>query len=283
MWFDSPGVRALIELALTEDVGTGDHATEATIDPEQSGRALVRAKCHTIVCGGPLFGVVMRRVDPETRVEILVADGSAVQPGTVVLAVEGRLASILTAERTALNFLQRLSGIAAQTRAFVDAVGGHKARIADTRKTLPGYRALDKYAVRTGGGANHRTALDAGILVKENHTAAAGSVTAAIRRARNIGSHLLKVEVEVETLADLDEALAAGAEVVLLDNMTTAQLREAVRHVAGRALTEASGNMTLQRIAEVAATGVDFISVGGLTHSVMAADFSLRIEPQSRA
>jgi nicotinate-nucleotide pyrophosphorylase (carboxylating) len=162
-------------------------------------------------------------------------------------------------------------------------VGVHKARIADTRKTLPGYRALDKYAVRTGGGANHRTALDAGILVKENHTAAAGSVTAAIRRARNVGSHLLKVEVEVETLADLDEALAAGAEVVLLDNMTTAQLHEAVRHVAGRALTEASGNMTLERIAEVAATGVDFISVGALTHSVMAADFSLRIEPQSRA
>lgn len=283
MWFDSPGIRALVELALTEDVGTGDHATDATIDPEQRGRALVRAKSSSILCGGALFSLVMRRVDPETRVDILEPDGTPVEPGAVVLAVEGRLASILTAERTALNFLQRLSGIAAQTRAFVDAVGVHQARIADTRKTLPGYRALDKYAVRTGGGANHRTALDAGILVKENHTAAAGSVTAAIRRARSVGSHLLKVEVEVETLADLDEALAAGAEVVLLDNMTTSQLHEAVRHVAGRALTEASGNITLQRVAEVAATGVDFISVGALTHSVVAADFSLRIEPQARA
>jgi nicotinate-nucleotide pyrophosphorylase (carboxylating) len=283
MWFDSPGIRALVELALTEDVGTGDHATEATIDGTRHGSALVTAKSRAIFCGGPLFALVLHRVDPGLRIRQRVEEGAAVERGDVVLEVEGRLGSILTGERTALNFLQRLSGIATQTRAFVEAVQPHPTRIADTRKTLPGYRSLDKYAVRMGGGTNHRTALDAGILVKENHTMAAGSVQEAIRRARLVGSHLLKVEVEVETLADLDAALHAGAEVVLLDNMTTAQLREAVARVAGRALTEASGNMTLERVAEVAATGVDLISVGALTHSVTAADFSLRIQPPVQA
>ena len=283
MWFDSPGVRALIELALSEDVGTGDHATEATLDPQRVGRARVTAKSASVFCGGPLFALVLKRVDPEVKVVQRVPEGASVARGEVVLSIEGRLASILTGERTALNYLQRLSGIATQTRAFVQAVQPFQTRIADTRKTLPGYRALDKYAVRMGGGSNHRTALDAGILVKENHTMAAGSVQQAIRQARLVGSHLLKVEVEVESLADLDAALQAGAEVVLLDNMTMAQLREAVARVAGRALIEASGNMTLDRVAEVAATGVDLISVGALTHSVMAADFSLRIEPDLEA
>lgn len=278
MWFDAPGVRALIELALSEDVGTGDHATEATLDRQRLGRAHVTAKSRSVFCGGPLFTLVLQRVDPEVKVVQRVQEGAAVERGDVVLDIEGRLASILTGERTALNFLQRLSGIATQTRDFVHAVQPHPTRIADTRKTLPGYRALDKYAVRMGGGSNHRTALDAGILLKENHTMAAGSVREAIQRARRVGSHLLKVEVEVETLADLDAALQAGAEVVLLDNMTIAQLHEAVARVAGRALIEASGNMTLDRVAEVAATGVDLISVGALTHSVTAADFSLRIE-----
>lgn len=277
MWFDAPNIRALVELALTEDVGTGDHATLATVAPDARGRAVVRAKSEAVFCGGPLFTQVLQRVDPEIRVQSLVAEGARVTAGTIVLEIHGRLGAILTGERTALNFLQRLSGIATQTRAFVDAVAGTRARITDTRKTLPGYRSLDKYAVRTGGGTNHRTALDAGILVKENHTTAAGSVGGAVERARQVGSHLLKVEVEVETLADLDAALTAGAEVVLLDNMTTAQLREAVARVAGRALIEASGNMTLERVAEVAATGVDLISVGALTHSVRAADFSLRL------
>jgi nicotinate-nucleotide pyrophosphorylase (carboxylating) len=277
MWFDAPNIRALVELALTEDVGTGDHATLATVAPDALGRAVVRAKSEAVFCGGPLFGQVLQRVDPAIRVHALIAEGARVQAGTIVLEIHGRLGGILTGERTALNFLQRLSGIATQTRAFVDAVAGTRTRITDTRKTLPGYRSLDKYAVRTGGGTNHRTALDAGILVKENHTTAAGSVGGAVERARQVGSHLLKVEVEVETLADLDAALAAGAEVVLLDNMTTAQLREAVARVAGRALIEASGNMTLERVAEVAATGVDLISVGALTHSVRAADFSLRL------
>ncbi|MFZ4577725.1 MAG: carboxylating nicotinate-nucleotide diphosphorylase [Myxococcota bacterium] len=280
MWFDSPPVRTLVDLALAEDIGTGDHATLATIGPEQQGRATVRAKSDAVVCGLPLFALVMHRVDPALTVQPLCAEGTAVAAGTPVLEVGGRLASILTAERTALNFLQRLSGIATQTRAFVNAVRPYPTRIADTRKTLPGFRSLDKYAVRTGGGVNHRTALDAGILVKENHMLAAGSITAAVLGARAVGSHLLKIEVEVESLADLQEALTAGAEVILLDNMTLDQLRQAVQLVAGRALLEASGNMTLDRVNAVAATGVDLISVGALTHSVAAADFSLRLHAE---
>lgn len=278
MWFDTPALRTLIDLALAEDVGTGDHATEATLDRQRLGRASVRAKSDAVLCGGEVFALVMRRFDPRIAVRCLLPDGALVAPGTVAIELDGPLASILTAERIALNFLQRMSGIATLTRTYVLATAPHKARIADTRKTLPGYRALDKYAVRVGGGHNHRTALDAGILIKENHTAAAGSVQRAVLQAREVGSHLLRVEVEVESLADLHEALAAGAEVVLLDNMDTALLAQAVRQTAGRAILEASGNMTLARIAEVAATGVDFISVGALTHSVQAADFSLRIE-----
>jgi nicotinate-nucleotide pyrophosphorylase (carboxylating) len=280
MWFDSPPVRTLVDLALAEDIGTGDHATLATIGPEQQGRATVRAKSDAVVCGLPLFALVMHRVDPALTVRLLCAEGTAVAAGAPVLEVGGRLASILTAERTALNFLQRLSGIATQTRAFVDAVRPYPTRIADTRKTLPGFRSLDKYAVRTGGGVNHRTALDAGVLIKENHTLAAGSITAAVLGARAVGSHLLKVEVEVESLADLQEALTAGAEAILLDNMTLDQLRQAVQLVAGRALLEASGNMTLDRVNVVAATGVNLISVGALTHSVTAADFSLRLHAE---
>lgn len=278
MWFDTPALRTLIDLALTEDVGTGDHATEATLDPQRQGRATVRAKSAAVMCGGPVFALAMRRYDPTLEITLLTAEGSHVSPGTTVIEIRGPLTSILTAERTALNFLQRMSGIATATHAYVAATRPHQAKIADTRKTLPGYRALDKYAVRVGGGHNHRTALDAGILIKENHTMAAGSVAQAVVAARGVGSHLLRVEVEVESLADLEEALAAGAEVVLLDNMDTATLRQAVLQTAGRALLEASGNMTLARIPEVAATGVDYISVGALTHSVEAADFSLRLD-----
>lgn len=278
MWFEHPQVRALIEMALSEDVGTGDHATLACLDPAQQGVAWVRAKGPAVLCGAPLFAQVLQRVDPRIDVEILVAEGQAVAVGQPVLRIAGSLASILTGERTGLNFLQRMSGIATQTRAFVEAVAGTGARITDTRKTLPGYRSLDKYAVRMGGGHNHRTALDAGILVKENHTHAAGSIGEAVRRARGVGSHLLRVEVEVETLDGLLQALQAGAEVVLLDNMDAATLVKAVEINAKRALLEASGNMTLDRVRAVAETGVDLISVGALTHSVVAADLSLRIE-----
>ncbi len=278
MWFEHPQVRALVEMALTEDIGTGDHATLACLDSGQLGEAWVRAKGPAVLCGAPLFAQVLQRVDPRLGVEILVAEGQEVQAGQPVLRISGSLAAILTGERTGLNFLQRMSGIATQTRAFVDAVAGTGARITDTRKTLPGYRNLDKYAVRMGGGYNHRTALDAGILVKENHTHAAGSIGEAVRRARGVGSHLLRVEVEVETLKGLREALQAGAEVILLDNMDRGTLLQAVEINAKRALLEASGNMTLDRVRAVAETGVDLISVGALTHSVVAADLSLRIQ-----
>jgi len=277
MWFDTPHLRSLIDLALTEDIGTGDHATLATIAADQRGIAMVTAKSAAVLCGVPVFAQVMRRVDPELEIAPLCMEGSQVAAGTEVALVRGRLQSILTAERTALNFLQRMTGIATLTRAYSDAVAPYPTRIADTRKTLPGFRALDKYAVRVGGGVNHRTALDAGILVKENHTAALGSVSEAVERARAVGSHLLRVEVEVESLADLDEAIQAGAEVVLLDNMDLDMLQAAVQQVAGRALIEASGSMTLDRVNAVAATGVDLISVGALTHSVVAADLSLRL------
>lgn len=278
MWFEHPQIRALVEMALAEDVGSGDHATMACLQPQAQGVAWVRAKAPAVLCGAPLFAQVLQRVDPQVCVERLAEEGQQVAPGQKVLRITGSLASILTGERTALNFLQRLSGIATQTHAFVAAVAGTGARIADTRKTLPGYRVLDKYAVRMGGGSNHRTALDAGILIKENHTHAAGSITAAVLAARKVGSHLLRVEVEVESLDGLREALAAGAEVVLLDNMDLPTLRQAVQLTAGRALLEASGNMSLERVRAVAETGVDLISVGALTHSVIAADLSLRIE-----
>lgn len=278
MWFDHPHIRQLVELALAEDIGTGDHATEAAIPRDASGLARVKAKSAAVLCGGPLFGQVMTRVDPDLRVALLHADGARLQAGEVAIEIRGRLSSILTAERTALNFLQRMSGVATLTHAYAQAIAGTAARVADTRKTLPGFRSLDKYAVRTGGGTNHRTALDAGILIKENHTHAAGSIAAAVQGARRVGSHLLRVEVEVESLADLELALAAGAEVVLLDNMDLATLRQAVQITNGRALLEASGNMTLERVRSVAETGVDLISVGALTHSAVAADFSLRLQ-----
>ncbi|MEY3011309.1 MAG: hypothetical protein RIT45_44 [Pseudomonadota bacterium] len=278
MWFDTPAIRTLIDLALQEDVGVGDAATQATVGLQQRGRALVRAKADVVFCGGPLFAAVMRRVDPTLVVTLLAEEGARLGRGDEAIVIEGAIASILVAERTALNFLQRLSGIAAATRAAVDAVDGTGVTILDTRKTLPGFRSLDKYAVRVGGGGNHRSALDAGILLKENHLAAAGGVEPAVRAAKRAASHLLKVEVEIERLDQLQGAIDAGADIVMLDNMSNEQMREAVRFGAGRVQFEASGNMTLDRLRGVAETGIDFISIGGLTHTVVAADLSLRID-----
>ncbi|MCO4759945.1 MAG: carboxylating nicotinate-nucleotide diphosphorylase [Myxococcales bacterium] len=278
MWFDTPAIRTLIDLALTEDIGTGDAATLTTVDPELMGSAGVWAKSEAIIAGGPLFALVMQRLDPTLVVTQHVAEGQRVTPGTRVLTIVGRVSAILTAERLALNFIGRMSGIATYARACADAVAHTDTIILDTRKTLPGFRSLDKYAVRTGGCGNHRTALDAGILIKENHIMAAGGVAQAVKRARSGGSHLLKVEVELEALSQLEAAIAAGADVVMLDNMTTAELSEGVTQVAGRVQIEASGNMTLPRLAEVAETGVDFISLGGLTHTVTVADLSLRLD-----
>jgi len=267
----------LLRAALAEDVGAGDVTTLATVPADRQGEASIRAKAAGVICGLPVAARVFVLVEPRVRFTPEVAEGARVAPGDLVARLEGPARGILTGERVALNLLQHLSGIATRTAGFVARVQGTKARIVDTRKTLPGLRALAKYAVRVGGGHNHRYGLYDGVLIKENHIAAAGGVGEAVRRARAYAPHTGRIEVEVERLDQIDEALAAGADVLLLDNMELATLREAVRRVAGRALLEASGNMTEERVAEVAAAGVDLISVGALTHSVTALDLSLRL------
>jgi nicotinate-nucleotide pyrophosphorylase (carboxylating) len=275
--FAHPAVARLITMALEEDLGRGDVTTLATIPPDRPAQGKITAKADLTVAGLPLVEQVLKAADPAAGVHALVAEGSAVKKGTVVAELWGNAASLLIAERTVLNFLQHLSGVATLTRRFVDAVAGTKCKIVDTRKTLPGFRLLDKYAVTRGGGTNHRMGLDDGILIKDNHIAVCGGVGAAVGQARSRASALLRIEVECTTLAEVQEALDARADIVLLDNMTTPQMHEAVQLVKGRALLEASGNMSLERVREVAETGVNFISVGALTHSASAADLSMSI------
>ncbi len=268
----------LIRLALAEDIGTGDRTTLATIDAGSVARATLLAKQPLIVAGMPFFERVFALLDPTVVVRPLVAEGTAVADRALIGELRGPARSVLTGERTALNILQRLSGTATETRRCVEAVAGMTTRIADTRKTTPGMRVMQKYAVKVGGGANHRFGLDSGIMIKDNHIAACGSITAAVAKARAEVPHVLGIEVETTNLVEVDEAIAAGADVVLLDNMSTADMAEAVRRCGAsphRIVTEASGNMTLDRLAEVATTGVDVISVGALTHSAAAADISL--------
>jgi len=235
----------------------------------------LRTRLAGVIAGLGVAEAVFRRLDPQVVFEQGVAEGEEVVAGTVLATVRGRARALLSGERVALNFLQHLSGIATFTRAYVRAIAGTRARIVDTRKTTPGLRMLEKYAVRVGGGHNHRFGLSDGVLVKDNHLTVVGSLTQAIRRARQKVHHLLRVEVEVESLDQVREALAAGADILLLDNMSLEALREAVRLAQGRALTEASGGITLDNVAAVAATGVDFISVGALTHSAPALDIGL--------
>lgn len=275
--FDHPAVVRLIALALEEDLGRGDVTTLATIPPDRAARGKITAKADLTIASLPLVGQILKVVDPVAGVRLLATEGSAVKRGAAVVELWGNAAALLTAERTILNFLQHLSGVATLTRRFVDAVAGTHCKIIDTRKTLPGFRLLDKYAVTQGGGANHRLGLDDGILIKDNHIAVCGGVGAAIRQARSRASALLRIEVECTTLAEVQEALDARADILLLDNMTTQQMGEAVRLVSGRALLEASGNMSLERVREVAETGVDFISVGALTHSAPAVDLSMAV------
>ena len=273
----SPHLDRLLDLALEEDLGPGDVTTQALIPPEQRGEAHIRAKERLVVAGLPVAARVFRKLDPEVRFHPQVAEGQEVQPGTVLAALQGPLAPILTGERVALNFLMRLSGIATFTRKMVQAVAGYPVALVDTRKTTPGWRALEKYAVRLGGGANHRFGLYDGVLIKNNHLTAVGSITAAIRQARENTHHLLKIEVEVTDLAGLKEALDAGADIIMLDNLDDATLAQAVKLTGGRALLEASGGMTLERLPKVAATGINLISMGALTHSAPAVDIHLRV------
>jgi nicotinate-nucleotide pyrophosphorylase (carboxylating) len=278
--FLPPGTERLIDLALEEDLGRGDLTTDAVIGPTARGRGTIVAREAVIVAGLAVAARVFQRVDPRTTLAPLVADGQAVAAGGVLLSVEGSARALLRAERTALNFLQRLSGIATRTHQFAAAVAGTRTRIADTRKTYPGARMLEKAAVRAGGGSNHRFDLGSGILIKDNHLAIAGSIAEAIRRARVLAPHGMKVELEVDTLAQLDEALAAGVDIVLLDNFDDQAVAAAINRVAGaspRPQVEVSGGITLERVRKLAELGVDIISVGGLTHSARAVDLSLEL------
>jgi nicotinate-nucleotide pyrophosphorylase (carboxylating) len=270
-------VDRLIELALEEDVGPGDVTTQALIAPERTGSAQIRAKERLVVAGLPVAQKVFRKLDPQVQFVPVAAEGQEVFRGDTLAEIQGPLAAILTGERTALNFLMRLSGIATFTRKMVSAVSGFPAAVVDTRKTMPGWRTLDKYAVRLGGGANHRFGLFDGVLIKNNHLTAVGSVSQAVRLAREHTHHLLKIEVEVASLAELEEALTAKADIIMLDNMDEAAMAQAVAITAGRALLEASGSMTLERLPRVAATGVNLISMGALTHSAPAVDIHLRL------
>jgi len=264
-------------MALEEDLGRGDVTTLATIPSDRVARGKITAKADVTVAGLPLVEKVLHTVDPATRVQLLVAEGSQVKKGDVVLELWGDATALLIAERTLLNFLQHLSGVATLTRKFVEAIAGTNCKIIDTRKTLPGFRLLDKYAVTQGGGVNHRMGLDDGVLIKDNHIAVCGGVGAAVRQARSRASALLRIEVECTNLEEVQEAIEAHADIILLDNMSTRMMRDAVRLVQKRALLEASGNMNVERVREVADTGVDFISVGALTHSAPAVDLSMTI------
>jgi nicotinate-nucleotide pyrophosphorylase (carboxylating) len=273
----SPLIDRLIDLALEEDLGPGDITTQALIPPELRGEAHIRAKADLVVAGLPVAARVFHKLDGNLVFEAQVADGQAVGPGTVLARLTGLVASILTGERVALNFLQRLSGIATMTRAMAAQVAGSPAVLVDTRKTTPGWRVLEKYAVRQGGGQNHRLGLYDGVLIKNNHLSAVGGIREAVERAKAGGHHLLKVEVEVTDLQGLEEALNAGADLILLDNMDDATLEKAVQQTRGRAQLEASGSMTKDRLPRVAATGVNLISMGALTHSAPAVDIHLRL------
>jgi len=263
--------------ALAEDVGEGD-LTAALIATGRRARARVLARETAVICGGPWVEAAVRQVDPEATVHWLVREGMRSVADQVVLEIEGSARGLLTAERTALNFLQLLSAVATKTAIYVEAVKGTRAQIVDTRKTLPGLRLAQKYAVRVGGGVNHRIGLHDAILIKENHIAAAGGVTQVLKAAALVAAKASFVEIEVETLAQLDEALANGATMILLDNMDLPTLREAVRINNARAILEISGGVTLDSVRALAETGVDRISIGALTKDVKAVDFSMRLK-----
>ncbi|HEY7186515.1 MAG TPA: carboxylating nicotinate-nucleotide diphosphorylase [Vicinamibacterales bacterium] len=269
--------RDLVRQALDEDIGRGDITTRATIDPAQRARAIILAKSPCVLAGLDVALEAFRQLDPDVSIRVDRADGSRCDAGTVVATIEGRASALLTAERTALNFLQRLTGIATLTHAFVERAAD-RITVLDTRKTTPLMRDLEKYAVRVGGGTNHRQGLHDGILIKDNHVRLAGGVQQAIARMREVGESL-PIEVEAQSLAQVDDALAAGAEIVLLDNLSNPEIFDAVSRCRGRAKTEISGGVTLARMADLAASGADYVSIGALTHSAPAADLSFEIEP----
>jgi nicotinate-nucleotide pyrophosphorylase (carboxylating) len=272
-------IEPIVRHALLEDLGrAGDITSEATIPADRQARVVAVARGPGVIAGLTAGLMAFSLFDPSLTVTALAADGDRVQKGARLATVEGRARSILSAERVALNLLGQLSGVASATARFVDAVKGTKARIICTRKTTPGLRALEKFAVRCGGGVNHRFGLDDGILIKDNHIAIAGGVRAALEAAKRHAGHMVRIECEVDSLAQLEEALSAGANAILLDNMTPSTLRDAVRINAGRAVLEASGGVTLETVRAIAETGVDLISTGWITHSAPALDVALDFE-----
>jgi len=279
---NTPQIKRLIRQAIAEDFSQGDMTTEALIPETSQSKALVTAKARGIIAGTEVAKQVFLKVDPKLEVDILIKDGAEVKLGDVIARIEGRTASILKAERVALNFLQRLSGIASETARYVQAVKGLPVLITDTRKTSPGLRTLEKYAVRVGGGKNHRMHLADGILIKDNHIAVLRrrglSIKEIVAKARHKASPELKIEVEVKTPEEAIQAAEAGADIVMLDNMNLKDMRQAVRLIKGRALIEASGGTTLESVRDVAETGVDLISIGALTHSPKALDISLELD-----
>lgn len=273
-----PGIyREIVRRALAEDFGWGDVTTEGVIDRDQKARGIILAKSYCVIAGLDIASEAFRQMDPGVVVTVRCHDGDRCEPSTLVAEYRGHAAPMLTAERTALNFLQRLSGIATLTRQFVDAASG-RITVLDTRKTTPLLRALEKYAVRAGGGENHRNGLDDGILIKDNHIRMAGDVEKAVTRMRKANREM-PTEVEAESLEQVDAALRAGADIVLLDNLSTSDIIEAVKRCRDVAKTEISGGVTLSRMRELSATGADFVSIGALTHSAPAADLSFEIEP----
>ncbi|MSP48094.1 MAG: carboxylating nicotinate-nucleotide diphosphorylase [Alphaproteobacteria bacterium] len=269
-------VEPVVRAALIEDLGrAGDITTAAVVPAAARASGAIAARQAGVVAGIDCVLAAFRLIDPAVEVSVHHGDGSPIAAGTVVATVAGSARAVLTAERVALNFLCQLSGVATATAGLVDAVRGHRARITCTRKTTPGLRALEKMAIRAGGGVSHRFGLDDGVLIKDNHIVAAGGIAVAVERARRAIGHMVKVEVEVDTLAELEIALSAGVDAVLLDNMRPAMLAEAVSMIGGRAISEASGRITRETVAAVAAAGVDVVSAGWLTHSAPAVDFGL--------
>ncbi len=268
----------LIELALNEDVADGDITTDNLIPASDRRKAKMVAKAEGVIAGLEVAETVFRKLDPHLKWEVKVADGGKVKKGDLIVEFEGTYRALLTGERTALNFLQRMSGIATMSNRYAEAVSDFKTVILDTRKTLPGFRLLDKYSVKTGGASNHRIGLYDMVMIKDNHIEVAGGITQAVNEIKPKIADGIKIEIETTTLAQVQEAIDAGADIIMLDNMDNTSMKQAVELVAGRAKTEASGNMTLERLREVAATGVDYISIGALTHSVQALDISQRLE-----
>ncbi len=268
-------IERIVRTALEEDIGLGDVTTEVTVAQDTVARAELVAKENFTLAGLDVAAEVFRTLDPAVRFEKILTDGRSVRKGEVLAWLKGQASVLLQGERVALNLLQRMSGIASLTAKYVAEVAGTGVIIVDTRKTVPGLRALDKYSVRMGGGRNHRIGLFDGVLIKENHIAAAGGIAAAIERAKERIPHTLKIEIETRNLTEVEEALLSGADIIMLDNMSLDDMRQGVDLIAGKALVEASGGVNLERVRDIAETGVDIISVGALTHSVIAADISM--------